>query len=239
MIPRSELSRKTWLSLRFVNLFYVFFSNRRFFCASLAGRTTALAYCGPLGCSSWMGSKSRVQHFDKFASWWSNQPHWHYVLFFSKENSEGTKWNWILTWHPRWWQLKDVLNFHPENSGKWSILTSICFGRGWFNHQLDDSSRPPRKLAETSQFPKAQSGNGSRWELSWMPRCRLWGRQISSIFVRHFLWGFIEAAINWRSSKFSPFAPCFFHRIFLLVPVEAGWISIVCGHKNITVLQDI
>ena len=162
MIPRSELSRKTWLSLRFVNLFYVFFSNRRFFCASLAGRTTALAYCGPLGCSSWMGSKSRVQHFDKFASWWSNQPHWHYVLFFSKENSEGTKWNWILTWHPRWWQLKDVLNFHPENSGKWSILTSICFGRGWFNHQLDDSSRPPPETGRN--FPVSQ---GPIWK--WKP----------------------------------------------------------------------
>ena len=28
-----------------------------------------------------------------------------------------------------------IFNFHPENWGRWSILTCAYFSKGWFNHQ--------------------------------------------------------------------------------------------------------
>ena len=47
-------------------------------------------------------------------------------------------------WTGRWWQLKNVVYFHPENWGKWSNLTcAYCSnGVGGFNQQLSWKKTP-------------------------------------------------------------------------------------------------
>ena len=48
--------------------------------------------------------------------------------------------NWMDGVMTRWWQLKQFLNFHPENWGNDPNLTNT-FSKGWFkfNHPLDDN----------------------------------------------------------------------------------------------------
>lgn len=89
--------QKPWLFVTICWSLPCFFWTSTVFLCFTCGRTTALAYCGPLGCSSWMGSNPGLNtSINSRADGATNQPHWHCVVFWKKTPKAQNE---IESWH--------------------------------------------------------------------------------------------------------------------------------------------